>query len=106
MVTVAVRPHPVFRREGDDIVLTLPISMDEAILGGKIAVPTIDGPVNLTIPKGATSGQILRLRGRGVRPPRAAKAGDQRVELRIAAPPGDRRKPAGVHGKLAQDAHL
>lgn len=87
LVTVSVRPHPVFRREGDDIVLTLPISMDEAILGGKVAVPTIDGPVNLTIPKGATSGQVLRLRGRGVHPPRADKAGDQRVELRIAAPP-------------------
>lgn len=87
LVTVAVRPHPVFRREGDDIVLTLPISMDEAILGGKVAVPTIDGPVSLTIPKGATSGQTLRLRGRGVQPVRATKAGDQRVELRIATPP-------------------
>ena len=87
LVTVSVRPHPVFRREGDDIVLTLPISMDEAILGGKVAVPTIDGPVSLTIPKGATSGQTLRLRGRGVHPARAAKAGDQRVELRIATPP-------------------
>ena len=87
LVTVAVRPHPVFRREGDDIVLTLPISIDEALLGGKVAVPTIDGPVSLTIPKGATSGQTLRLRGRGVHPARAAKAGDQRVELRIAAPP-------------------
>ncbi len=87
LVTVTVRPHPVFRREGDDILLTLPISIDEAILGGKVAVPTIDGPVSLTIPKGATSGQILRLRGRGVHPARATKAGDQRVELRIVAPP-------------------
>ena len=48
---------------GDDILLILPISLDEAILGAKVAAPTIDGPVNLTIPKGATSGQKLRLRG-------------------------------------------
>ena len=87
LVTITVRAHPVFRRDGDDIVLTLPISIDEAILGGKVAVPTIAGLVNLTIPKGATSGQTLRLRGRGVHPARAAKAGDQRVELRIATPP-------------------
>ena len=86
-VTVSVRPHPVFRRDGDDILLTLPISIDEAILGGKVAVPTIAGPVSLTIPKGATSGQTLRLRGRGVHPARAAEAGDQRVELRVAIPP-------------------
>lgn len=87
LVTVSVRAHPAFRRDGDDILLTLPISIDEAILGGKVAVPTIDGRVNLTIPMGATTGQILRLRGRGVHPARAVKAGDQRVELRIAAPP-------------------
>lgn len=87
LVTVAVRAHPVFQRDGNDILLTLPISIDEAILGGKVAVPTVDGPVSLTIPKGAASGQTLRLRGRGVHPDRAAKAGDQRVELRVALPP-------------------
>lgn len=84
-VTLSIRPHPVFSRVGDDIEMTLPITLDEAVLGGKIEVPTIDGPVKLTIPKGATSGQILRLRGRGV----AAKgrtAGDQRIELKVAMP--------------------
>jgi DnaJ-class molecular chaperone len=85
-VTLAVRPHPLFRREGDDIHISLPITLDEAVLGGKIVVPTIDGTVNLTIPKGVSSGRILRLRGRGVR--RAgAEAGDQLVELRIVLPP-------------------
>ena len=78
---VSVAEHPFFRRDGDDILLVLPISLDEAILGAKVAAPTIDGPVNLTIPKGATSGQKLRLRGRGV------KGGDQHVELRVAMPP-------------------
>ncbi|MDN5568794.1 MAG: DnaJ domain-containing protein [Paracoccus sp. (in: a-proteobacteria)] len=77
---VAVSEHPHFRRDGDDILLILPISLDEAVLGGKVAAPTIDGPVNLSIPKGATSGQKLRLRGRGV------NGGDQHVELRVAMP--------------------
>jgi DnaJ-class molecular chaperone len=85
-VTVRVPPHPVFRREGDDIAITLPITLYEAILGGKVTAPTIDGPVSLSIPAGATSGQILRLRGRGIARA-AAKPGDQRVELRIAMPP-------------------
>lgn len=84
LVTIALRPHPVFRREGDDIVITLPITIDEAVLGGKITAPTIDGPVSLTVPKGASSGQVLRLRGRGVA--HGTATGDQRVELRIVAP--------------------
>ena len=85
LVTVQVRAHPVFRRDGDDIAITLPITIDEAILGGKVSAPTIDGPVSVTIPKGASSGRILRLRGRGVA--RAnSRAGDALIELRIVAP--------------------
>lgn len=80
-LTLAVAPDPMFRREGDDIFLTLPISLAEAVLGGKVATPTIDGPVNLTIPKGATTGQKLRLRGRGI------NGGDQQVELKVVMPP-------------------
>lgn len=87
LITVFVQPHPVFRREGDDILLTLPVTIDEAILGGKVPVPTIDGRVSLTVPPGASSGQVLRLRGRGVAQPRSKKKGDQKVELRIVAPP-------------------
>ncbi len=87
LVTLSVRPHKLFRRQGDDIMITLPISIDEAVLGGKVETPTIDGVVSLSIPKGASSGQILRLRGRGVQPPGKKPRGDQRVELRIVAPP-------------------
>lgn len=86
LVTVHVRAHPSFRREGDDIHLTLPITIDEAILGGKVTAPTIDGPVSVTIPTGASSGQTLRLRGRGVTPANS-KSGDALIELRIVAPP-------------------
>lgn len=78
---VTVTPHPVFRREGDDVHIVLPVTLDEAVLGARVEAPTIDGPVSLTIPKGATSGQRLRLRGRGI------NGGDQHVELRIAMPP-------------------
>lgn len=85
LIEISLRPHPLFRREGDDIVITLPITLDEAVLGGKVTTPTIKGPVSLTIPKGASSGQVLRLRGRGVPHP-GGGAGDQRVELRIVAP--------------------
>ncbi|SNS43313.1 DnaJ C-terminal domain-containing protein [Tropicimonas sediminicola] len=87
LVTVSVAPHKVFSREGDTIRVVLPITIDEAILGGKVEVPTISGPVNLTIPKGASSGQVLRLRGRGIAPRGREDRGDQLVELKIVAPP-------------------
>lgn len=87
LITLSVGLHPVFRREGDDILVTLPITIDEAVLGAKVSAPTITGPVSLTIPKGASSGRVLRLRGRGVVGPEGKKAGDQLVELRIVAPP-------------------
>ncbi len=86
LITVAVRSHPVFRREGNDILIDLPITMDEAILGSKIAVPTIAGTVNVTIPKGSGSGRQLRLRGRGIKPAKG-DAGDQIVSLLIEMPP-------------------
>lgn len=86
LITIFVQPHPVFRRDGDDIVLTLPITIDEAILGAKIMAPTIDGPVSLTVPPGVSSGRVLRLRGRGVGHPGKKTTGDQRVELKIVAP--------------------
>lgn len=87
LISVAVRAHPVFRRNGDDIELTLPITIEEAVLGGKVTTPTIDGPVELTVPAGASSGRVLRLRGRGVARAGAETKGDQRVELRIVLPP-------------------
>ncbi len=85
LVTITVAPHPLFRRVGDDIEIELPISLDEAVLGAKVEAPTIEGPVKLTVPKGASSGQVLRLRGRGVK--RGEARGEQRVRLRIVAPP-------------------
>jgi DnaJ-class molecular chaperone len=85
LVTVTVEPHEFFVREGDDILVELPITFDEAVLGGKVEVPTIDGRVALTIPKGASSGRVFRLRGKGVK--RGGRHGDQLVTLKIVAPP-------------------
>jgi len=98
LITVTVRAHPVFRREGDDIELTLPITIEEAVLGGKVTTPTIDGPVELKIPPGTSSGRVLRLRGRGVARAGSKTPGDQKVELRIVLPA----KPdAALHEFLA-----
>jgi DnaJ-class molecular chaperone len=85
-ITVSVKPHHVFRREDSDVVMTLPITIDEAVLGGKVKTPTLDGAVNLTIPAGATTGQTLRLKGKGIEA-KGKPRGDQRVELKIVAPP-------------------
>ena len=84
LVTISVKPHPVFLREGDQIEIELPITLDEAVLGAKIDVPTISGPVSMTIPQGASSGQRLRLKGKGIK--RGKTAGDQMVRLKIVLP--------------------
>jgi DnaJ-class molecular chaperone len=86
LIELKIRTHPYFEREGDDIILDLPITVDEAILGGKVEAPTIDGRVSLTIPKGASSGQLLRLRGKGVKNTQSGNLGDQLVKLRIVLP--------------------
>ncbi|AWK86270.1 DnaJ C-terminal domain-containing protein [Azospirillum thermophilum] len=86
LVTVQVRPHPWFRRNGDDVHMDLPVTLAEAVLGGKLRVPTIDGPVMLTVPRGANNGTVLRLKGKGIRDPHAGSRGDQYVTLRITLP--------------------
>lgn len=89
LITVLVRPHPIFQREGNDILITLPISFDEAILGGKVPAPTIDGSVQVNIPANASSGRILRLRGRGIERAGTKVKGDQKIALKIVVPPAD-----------------
>ncbi|NOE20644.1 DnaJ domain-containing protein [Ruegeria atlantica] len=86
LVTVSVASHPVFDRQGDDIHITLPISIDEAILGGKVPAPTIDGGVNVSVPAGTSSGKTLRLRGKGVKKRGSSERGDQLIELTVSMP--------------------
>ncbi len=79
-VEVHIRPHEFFTRKGKDISIELPVALQESVLGQKIAVPTIHGPVGMKIPKGASSGTTLRLKGKGI------KDGDQYVKLKIVMP--------------------
>ncbi len=86
LVTISVADHPLFDRQGDDIHITLPISLDEAILGGKVPAPTIDGGVNVSVPAGTSSGKTLRLRGKGVKKRGSTERGDQLIELTVSMP--------------------
>lgn len=86
-IIVKVGTHPVFRREGDDVYVTIPVSAMEAALGAKIEVPTIDGRALLKVPPGTNTGQKLRLREKGV--PSASdssKRGDEIVEVKLTVP--------------------
>lgn len=85
-VKIEVAPHRNFKRDNKDIILELPITVDEAILGGKIAIPTIHGKVTLNIPAGSSSGQALRLNGKGIAADKQGKPGDQLVRLKIVLP--------------------
>jgi DnaJ-class molecular chaperone len=84
LIEIGVKPHPVFKRDGDDIVAEVPITLDEAVLGGKVEVPTISGRVSVTVPPGSNTGQTLRLKGQGIK--RGAKAGDHLVKLSVVMP--------------------
>ena len=81
LIEVHVGSHPLFRRDGDDIRIELPVSLAEAVLGARIPVPTVTGPVTMTIPKESDTGTVLRLRGKGIQ--RSANPGDQYVTLKV-----------------------
>jgi molecular chaperone DnaJ len=85
-VTVHVRPDKVFSRDGDDLIVTVPVSFSELALGTTLSVPTLDGKVGVRVPKGTTDGRILRVRGRGV-PKRSGGHGDLLVTVKVAVPP-------------------
>ncbi|MGH8637648.1 MAG: DnaJ C-terminal domain-containing protein, partial [Burkholderiales bacterium] len=84
-VTVQVTPHPLFRRQGDDLHIEVPVAVHEAVLGARIEVPSIDGPLRLRIPPGTQAGRHFRIEGRGV-PTMAGTRGDLIVEVRLVLP--------------------
>ena len=88
LVTIQVSPHAFFRRDGDNIRLDLPISLDEAVNGAKVKVPTVEGAVMLTLAPGSSSGKTLRLKGKGMSRKDGTR-GDQLVTLEIALPEAD-----------------
>lgn len=85
LLSLTVTPDPVFERDGDNLILEVPITLGEALRGGTIEVPTLEGAVNLKVPAGAQSGQSLRLRGKGVEP-KGKPAGDLLVKLKVRLP--------------------
>jgi len=88
IVTIEIAKHPFFERDGDNVLLELPISLDEAVKGARIKVPTVDGPVMVSVPAGAHSGQTLRLKGKGFTH-KGGGRGDQRMTLMIDVPADD-----------------
>jgi len=88
LIEIEVRPHAFFRREGDDIRLDLPITLKEALFGGSVRAPTVDGMVDVRVPAGASSGAQLRLRGKGA-PVKGGGRGDQIIKLMVDVPLND-----------------
>ena len=88
IITIELQPHRFFTRDGDDVRIDLPVTLAEAVLGGQVRVPTVDGAVMLSIPKGSTSGKTLRLKNRGFHR-KAAERGDQLVTLMVDLPVAD-----------------
>ncbi|MFK4057850.1 MULTISPECIES: DnaJ C-terminal domain-containing protein [unclassified Brevundimonas] len=84
LIELKIAPHPVFKRDGADLTMDLPVSVPDAVLGGKIQVPTPEGAVMMTIPKGSNSGKVLRLKGRGAYA--GGKRGDLLARLAVTLP--------------------
>src|SRR3546814_1948332 len=76
IITIEIKPHPFFERDGNNVRLNLPVTLDEAVNGARVKVPTVDGPVMLGIPAGSSSGKTLRLKGKGFHDRMGAR-GDQ-----------------------------
>ena len=102
IVTVQIGSHPFYERDGDTIRLDLPITLKEAVMGAKVRVPAVDGPVMLTVPAGSSSGKTLRLKGRGFSAKGGAR-GDQLVRLMIEIPERDAALQDFVDGWNAPD---
>jgi molecular chaperone DnaJ len=99
---VHIKPHPTLKREGDDLHMDVPISIREAVAGGSVTIPTIDGSVNLKIPPKSQSGQTLRLKGKGAVDPKTKERGDLMVKLIVKVPQTDDREALEAAEKLEQ----
>jgi len=100
---ISFRPHPLFKVEGRDVTLTLPVAPWEAALGATVNVPTLGGPVEMRVPAGAKSSQRLRLKGRGMP---GSTPGDQYVVLKIVLPPGDSPQARALYEQMKRDLNF
>ncbi len=83
---ISVLPHPIFKRESDDIICEVPISFPQAALGAEIEVPTLEGPVKLKIPAGTQSGKVLRLKSKGIASIHTGRRGDEQIIIKVETP--------------------
>jgi len=102
LITVNIAPHPLFKVDGSDLRLDLPITLYEAVLGGKVRVPTLGSAVDLSIPKNTSSGRTFRLKGKGL--PKTGGAGDLFITTRIMLPDGNNAELETLMQKW-RDAH-
>ncbi|MBW4614855.1 MAG: J domain-containing protein [Desmonostoc vinosum HA7617-LM4] len=98
---ITVEPHPLFKLEGTNILCQIPVTPSEAVLGGQVEAPTLDGPVKMTIPQGVRSGQRFRLANKGY-PSENNKRGDQLVEVQIVTPKNITNEERELYEKLRQ----
>lgn len=89
---IHVQPHPLLKREGDDLHMEVPVTVKEAVAGGIITIPTVDGPVKLKVPPRSQNGRILRLKGKGAPNPKTKRRGDLLVKLVVKVPETDNRE--------------
>ena len=85
-VTISIRPHPIFTREGQDVYVDIPISFTQAALGDTLQVPTIDGRVEYKVPEGTQTGTVFRMKGKGIQNVNGRGRGDQYVRVSIEVP--------------------
>ena len=104
MVTIKVAEHPWFKREGNNLIVEVPVTPSEAVLGAKVEVPTLDeGELVMTIPPGTSSGARLRLRGKGIKDARTGKQGDELVVVKIVIPDNISDEQRGLYEQLAEN---
>ena len=102
LITISIKPHEFFKREGTNVYLDFPISVTQAILGDEVEVPTLDGRVKYTIPEGTQSGTVFRLKGKGIPYLRSGSRGDQFVTVNVSIPKNLTKDQRELVEKLAE----
>jgi molecular chaperone DnaJ len=103
-VIVRVKPHPLFTRQGQDVVCELPVSFPQAALGAQVDVPTLDGKVKMRVPEGTQSGRLFRLRSKGIPKPDGKSRGDQHVRIVVETPTNLTAKQKQLLEELAKES--
>jgi molecular chaperone DnaJ len=106
ILTIRVRKHSSFRREGSNILSEATVNLAQAVMGTTVKVETIDGPVNLRVPEGIQPGRKLRLKGKGVKKPKGGGRGDHIVQINVTIPESLSDSEKEVFMKFVEEAKL